>query len=131
MGLHTWFYKNKELYSEYRALWERLDKHENYEIYLDDMELLQINHRIDEISDLNDAAYHDAFRTSKREKELTLNLKSGVVERINGEYTLDVIFSKKECDKWLIDNAEMVYSISTEYLDKFWNEFPNGVIDFG
>ncbi len=82
------------------------------------MEIFQIETRIDEISLLNDADYHDVFRTSKRE----LN---------NGEYTLDVIYSKQKCDKWLEDNNQTVYYMNKEYLEKFWKEFPNGVIDFG
>jgi len=133
MGLHTWFYKEKELYEEYVALNDKLYAYEINEIYLDDIEILQINHRIDEISKINDCRYHDLFRTHKRNSD--------------GTYTNDVIYSKNECFKWLKDNREFVSYKNTVFdseeeerelkrtsykvLNKFWNEYPNGVIAFG
>ena len=117
MGLHTWFYKEKELYLKQQELYSTLDKFEDYEIYLDDLEVDQINHEIDEISKINDSDHHDIFRTNKREA--------------NGEYTYDVIFSKQECEKWLIDNNIVIEPSNKRALDNFWEEFPNGVIDFG
>ena len=83
MGQHTWFLKSKELYLKQNELYEKLDKFENDEIYLDDLELLQINTEINEIDEQNDAEYHDLFRTSKRNED--------------GTYIDDVISSKKEC----------------------------------
>ena len=134
MGLHTWFHKDKKIYDEIEELYNELDKHENYEIYLDDIELLQLNTKIDKLEDINKANYHDCFRTSKREVG-------------NDEYTLDKIYSKYQCEKWLDDNKDSVYFSSTifdtpeqiekytkyglEQIDKFWYEYPDGVIDFG
>ena len=58
MGQHTWFLKSKELYLKQNELYEKLDKFENGEIYLDDLELLQLNTEIDEIGEQNDTDYH-------------------------------------------------------------------------
>jgi hypothetical protein len=134
MALHTWFYKDKKLYNEREKFYEQLDKHEKNEIFLDDTDILQIIDRIDEIDKLNKTDFHDCFRTTKREAS-------------NGEYTLDKIYSKKDCDKWLEENKKTVYWNRTlfdtdkqkkEYrklglvcLNKFWDEFSNGVIEFG
>jgi hypothetical protein len=133
MGQHTWFLKSKELYLKQNELYDKLDKFENNEIYLDDLELLQINTEIDEIDEQNDAEYHDLFRTGKRNEDST--------------YTDDVIFSKKECFEW-IDKPENYVSfkntvfdtdeqekINREYsinkLNEFWDKYPDGVIYFG
>lgn len=133
MGQHTWFLKSKELYLKQNELYDKLDKFENNEIYLDDLELLQINTEIDEIDEQNDAEYHDLFRTGKRNEDST--------------YTDDVIFSKKECFEW-IDKHENCVSfkntvfdtdeqekINREYsinkLEEFWDKYPDGVIYFG
>ena len=114
-------------------LYDKLDKFENNEIYLDDLELLQINTEIDEIDEQNDTEYHDLFRTGKRNEDST--------------YTDDVIFSKKECFEW-IDKPENCVSfkntvfdtdeqekINREYsinkLNEFWDKYPDGVIYFG
>lgn len=82
MGQHTWFLKNKELYLKQNELYEKLDKFENGEIYLDGLELLQLNTEIDEIDEQNDAGYHDLFRTGKRNE--------------NGTYTI-VIVANSNC----------------------------------
>ena len=133
MGQHTWFLKNKELYLKQNELYVKLDSFEEGEIYLDDMELHQLNHQIDEIDKENDSEYHDLFRTFKRNEDNT--------------YTDDVIFSRKECFEW-IDKSENLVSfkntkfetdeqekINREYsikkLNEFWNKYPNGVIYFG
>ena len=133
MGQHTWFLKSKELYLKQNELYDKLDKFENNEIYLDDLELLQINTEIDEIDEQNDAEYHDLFRTGKRNEDST--------------YIDDVIFSKKECFEW-IDKPENLVSfkntifetdeqekINREYsinkLNEFWDKYPDGVIYFG
>ncbi len=134
MGLHTRFYKDKVLYEEYKELYDKLDKCENFETYLDDIEIFQIDQRISEIETLNKTEYHDLFRTSKREVS-------------NGEYTLDVIYSKIECFKWLEDNKDLVSFKNTIFdsdeeekklkynsykrLKEFWEKYPDGVIDFG
>ena len=115
MGQHTWFYNDKNLYKESQLLWEKLD---NPNLYLDDLEILQIENRLDEIDRLNKTDYHNCFRTSKRESS-------------NGQYTLDVIYSRQECKKWLKDNYDTIRNLNQECLDRFWNDFPNGVIDFG
>ena len=117
MGQHTWFYKNKELYLKEQEIYSKLDKYEDGEIFLDDLDLLALNSEADKINDKNDAGYHDLFRTWKRDE--------------NGYYTEDKIFSKQECDKWLEDNKDVVGDVNTESLNKFWEEYPNGVIDFG
>lgn len=133
MGQHTWFKKSKELYLKQNELDEKLDKFENNEIYLDELELLQINTEIDEIDEQNDAEYHDLFRTGKRNED--------------GTYTDDVLFSRKECFEW-IDKPENLVSfkksvfdtdeqekINRKYsinkLNEFWNKYPDGVIYFG
>ena len=67
--------------------------------------------------DDKEAPYHDCFRTFKREAD--------------GEYTRDVIYSKEECDTWLKENAATVHDLNQERVDEFWEEFPDGVIDFG
>src|SRR5574343_792209 len=130
MGQHTWFLKSKELYLKQNELYEKLDKFENGEIYLDDLELLQLNTEIDEIGEQNDTDYHDLFRTGKRNED--------------GTYTDDVIFSKKECFEW-IDKPENFVSfkntifetdkqekINREYsinkLNEFWDKYTDGVI---
>lgn len=86
-------------------------------IYLDTLEKFQIDSEIDKINSLNDAVgFHDVFRTSKREID---------------EYLLDVIYSKKECDQWIYDNEESIWVMDKSLLDKFWETYPDGVIDFG
>jgi len=133
MGQHTWFLKSKELYLKQNTLYEKLDLFENNKIYLDDIELIQLNHEIDEIDELNNTEYHDLFRTSKRNKD--------------GTYTDDVIFSKKECFEWLDKPENLIsfkYTIfetdeqeklnrefSIDKLNEFWNKYPDGVIYFG
>ena len=133
MGQHTWFLKSKELYLKQNELYDKLDKFENNEIYLDDLELLQINTEIDEIDEQNDTEYHDLFRTGKRNEDST--------------YTDDVIFSKKECFEWINKPENLVSfknchwetdeqeEINRKYcikkLNEFWDKYPNGVIYFG
>ena len=133
MGQHTWFLKDKELYLKQNELYKKLDSFENYEIYLDDLELYQLNSEIEDIDKENKADYHDLFRTSKR--------------NVDGTYTDDVIFSSKECFEW-IDKPENLVSfkntvfetdeqekVNREYsinkLNEFWDKYPNGVIYFG
>ncbi len=133
MGQHTWFLKNKELYEKQNRLYEKLDKHEEGEIYLDDMELHQLNHEIDTIDNQNQTEYHDVFRTNKR--------------NTNNTYTNDVLFSKDECFKW-INNPDNYVSfkhtifdtdeqeklnkkIAIQKLNEFWDKYPDGVIYFG
>jgi len=133
MGQHTWFLKDKELYLQQNELYKKLDSFENDEIYLDDLELYQLNSEIDQIDEENEADYHDLFRTSKR--------------NVDGTYTDDVIFSSKECFEW-IDKPENLVSfkntmfetdeqerVNRQYsinkLNEFWDKYPNGVIYFG
>lgn len=117
MGLHTWFYKNNKLYKENEKLYNDLDKHEKDEIYLDEFEVRQIQLRIDEIDEKNDVEFHDCFRTNKREQD--------------NSYTTDIIYSENECNKWLIDNSDLIYYMNKDSLNEFWNKYPDGVIDFG
>lgn len=116
MGLHTWFYKNKELYKETIFIYDKLDELE--EQGSDDMILFEKYHnRLSEIDKLNDAEYHDCFRTSKREPD--------------GSYTTDVLYSKEECLSWLEENSDKVMDLDLMLVHQFWNKYPNGVIDFG
>jgi hypothetical protein len=133
MGQHTWFLKDKELYLKQNELYKKLDSFENDELYLDDLEIYQLNSEIEDIDKENKADYHDLFRTSKR--------------NVDGTYTDDVIFSSKECFEW-IDKPENLVSfkntvfetdeqerVNREYsinkLNEFWDKYPNGVIYFG
>jgi hypothetical protein len=118
MGLHTRFHKRKDLYDEQKSLYEKLDKHDAGIEFLDDLELYQIQSRADEISDLNDAQCHDLFRTNKRESD--------------GTYTLDILYSKEQCYKWVKENEAYVYNNDyQDSLKRFWDTYPDGVIDFG
>jgi hypothetical protein len=131
MGLHTWFYKNKFLYKEREQLYIKIDKHDNGDIHLDYLELNYLHNRCSDIDDLIETDYHDLFRTNKRE--------------VDGQYTNDVIYSKEQCDKWILENEvdfshtifdtpeqiEKLKEFSLIQLNKFWEEYPHGCIDFG
>lgn len=132
MGQHTWFGKSLKLYNEETELYKKLDAHETGDIYLDEMEIYQIQYRLNEIHDENETDYHDIFRTNKRNEDKT--------------YTDDIITSKEECDKWLEENKAFVYFSDTvfdteeqikekkihklKWLNEFWDKYPNGVIYF-
>ena len=132
-GQHTWFYKSKGLYLKEKELSSKLEKFENGEIYLDDLEQLQLNTELDEIGEFNEANYFDLFRTSKRSDD--------------GSYIDYAIFSRNECFEF-IDNPNNFVSFknsvhdtdeqeklnqerSIRRLNEFWNEHSEGVIDFG
>jgi Zn-finger nucleic acid-binding protein len=121
MGQHTWFHKDQNLLKKEVELYKKVDAHENGEIWLDDLELYQIEQELREITINNEADYHDLFRTHKR--------------NVDGTYTDDVIYSKEECDQWLKDNEHLVtWSYEKEYrklLNEFWEKYPNGAINFG
>lgn len=117
MGLHTWFHKDRKLYEEIQQLAFKETQFEDGEIWLDELDLLNLENLLDELEAKNKTNYHDCFRTTKREP--------------NGEYCLDVIYSKKECADWLLKNKEFIYNVNEERINDFWDEFPNGVIDFG
>ena len=133
MGQHTRFLKNKELFLKQNELYEKLDLYENGKIYLDEMEIRQLNFEIDEIDKQNDTEYSDLFRTGKRNK--------------NGSYTDDVIFSKDQCFEFINNPDNLVYFKYTifdtdvqekinrkkaiENLNSFWEKYPDGVIYFG
>lgn len=117
MGQHTWFYKDKDKFLKMVELYKNLDKAENWEGGYDELDAEDFYHQAEELREENKADYHDCFRTSKRNED--------------GTYIDDIIFSKKECDKWLEDNKETVYYLDKESLNKFWEEYPNGVIEFG
>jgi hypothetical protein len=132
MGQHTWFSKNKQLYLQQEKLYDKIDAHEKNEIYLDEIELLQIESEIDEIDEKNNTDYQDLFRTGKRNSD--------------GTYTDDIIFSRKECFDW-IENPENLVSFKNTIFDTdeqeeinrkrainklnaFWDEYPDGIIHF-
>ena len=120
MGQHTWFKKDKSTFDKINLLYERLDKFDNSEIYLDDLEILQINHEIDELSEQNETDYHDIFRTRLRNSDNT--------------YTDKTLCSYKETIEFIENKNNLVYSIQDNYLKQlkeFWDSYPNGVIYFG
>lgn len=132
MGQHTWFAKKLQLYLKETELLNKLDSFENDEIYLDDIELYQINHEIDELNKKNNTEYHNLFRTAKRNPD--------------GTYCDEIIISRKECFDWIKKLENKVYYTSTKFqtkdeeeirkkraiekLKEFWNKYPNGVIYF-
>lgn len=133
MGQHTWFSKSKELYLKELQLNEKMDSFEKEEIYLDNMELMQLNHEISEIHDNNRTEFHDLFRTFKRNDDRS--------------YIEDVLFSRKECMEWIKQPSNLVSFKNTIFdteedekrlrkqsmilLEKFWDKYPDGVIYFG
>jgi len=117
MGQHTWFYRDKKIYDECASMHDTLDKVETGELLMPDNEYQEMNAKVEELSDTNKTDYHDLFRTWKREP--------------SGEYTHDVIYSKEQCMSWLKENYDNVGKVNINMLNKFWEEFPDGVIDFG
>lgn len=118
MGQHTWFYKEKDKYLKMLELYEKEEKVENYEDGYNELDAQAFYEESKKLREENEAAYHDCFRTSKRNED--------------GTYIDDVvILSKEDCDIWLENNRETIYSMDRESLDKFWEEHPNGVICFG
>lgn len=132
MGQHTWFVKSKELYDKQMELYEKLDLADNFEIYLDDLDRLNIESEIERIDDENDADFHDVFRTNKRQSD--------------GSYIEEVISSRSECFEWINDPNNKVSFKNTydetdekerlnkmlaiEQLNQFWDKYPNGLIYF-
>lgn len=119
MGQHTWFYKNKDVYDKANNLWLKVDAHERGEEWVDDLELCVLIKEIDKLEGSNYADYHDVFRTWKRNED--------------GTYTDDVITSYKEMIKWFEENSDKhdANEKALKELKKFWDEHPDGVIDFG
>lgn len=117
MGQHTWFYKDKDIFNKVDLLYSKLDEHENGLIYLTDNEVNNIWKEIDELEDFNKAEFHNCFRTSKR------NIDNSHIEL--------VLYSKEECYSWINENKEYIYKLNEQYLNEFWEKYPNGVIDFG
>ena len=133
MGQHTWFSKSKALHDKQSELYVKLDSHNDGEIYLDDLERIQINYQIEEIDKQNKLDYCDLFRTNKRNED--------------GTYIDEIITSKKECFEWIENENNFVtfrYTIfdseekikeNKEFaiakLNDFWEKHPNGVIYFG
>lgn len=114
MSLCTHFLNSRELYEKSLALYIQL---ESEDIYLDDIEVLQIETQLNEIYNASKTEFYNCFRTTKREDD--------------GSYTLDVLFSKKETYQWLEENKDNVYIINYNKLNEFWDKYPNGVIYFG
>ena len=94
MGQHTWFVKDKANYLKLQELNKKLYAFEIDEIYLDELELLQLNHEADELYEQNKTEYHDVFRTNKRKS--------------NDTYIDDVIFSRKECFDYISNEENKV-----------------------
>ena len=118
MGQHTWFLKSKDLYFKSEALNEKLDELEEKDL----SEFFRVEEEMSKIYAQNSAPYHDIFRTGKRNSDDT--------------YTDDIIFSREECFEW-INNPDNHVSFDednewvTKQLNKFWDEYPDGVIYFG
>ena len=119
MGLHTWFHKNKTTYDKLNKIYQELNKLEDElgESFFEDERVIKLQEESDKLYDENEAEYHDVFRTNKRNED--------------GTYSDDVIYSKEETYKWLKENSKEIDERQIERLDKFWEEYPNGVIDFG
>lgn len=117
MGQHTWFYKDHKAYKRHEDLSQVLDDHDTGKAWLDSTEHYQVTNEHEELRKKNSASFHDCFRTSKRE--------------VDGTYCEDVIKSREECDQWLKENAATVHDLNQERVNEFWEEFPDGVIDFG
>lgn len=98
MSVHTWFYKDLELYREYISLPENVDEEYEMDLY-----------------NSLDTQYHDIFR-----------LNSCILQDT-------ILTSREETIKFLEDNKKLldIYEYTLFKINKFWNEFPNGVIDFG
>lgn len=116
MGQHTWFEKDRDLFKRQLELNKKLDAFENNEIVLSESDIDSIKLELDEIEEKNSTNYHNCFRTNKRNPD--------------GSYLDDVIYSKQECDVWLDENNLSVYYLNEELVNKFWEEYPNGVIYF-
>lgn len=123
MGQHTWLWKDKSVYMRVKDLYDKLDDSDSGKPYIDDMEEYQINSEISKLEKENSVSMsgNNLFRTSKRDYD-----SDG-----GSQYTEDRIFSLKQCRKWLIDNKEFVYDLDMDRVEKFWEEYPDGVIDFG
>lgn len=118
MGQHTWFIKDKELLKERNSLYDKLEKSDSYEEWMDEVDYRLIEERIEEIDALIDCDdFHDCFRTNKRNEDKT--------------YIDEIIWSFEECIQWLKDNKEFVYSLNMAYVKFFWSKYPNGAIYFG
>ena len=117
MGQHTWFLKDKDIFNQEQNIYKKLDKYESGEIEYDDTDYLMLQKESMRLWDENKTEFHDCFRTNKRET--------------NGEYCLDIIYSLEECDKWLLDNKELIYYLNLDSIQEFWFKYPNGVIEFG
>ena len=133
MGQHTWFLKDKETYLKLNEIYDKLDKHDLGEEWIDDMDRYHLESESTELYEKNQTDYHDLFRTNKRNEDRT--------------YIEDVLYSYDETIKWIEYNKEFVSFSHTIFdspekieenkkrcfdgLRKFWAEYPNGVIDFG
>lgn len=118
MGQHTQCYKSKTRYDELQSMYDTLNKVDSWVVYMDPADKYALEASIDRLyHESKDDKYWDVFRTNKRNPD--------------GTYTDDIIHGKDECDKWLVDNKDLVYSMDRDRLNKFWDEYPDGVITFG
>jgi|JI10StandDraft_1071094.scaffolds.fasta_scaffold2418133_1 hypothetical protein len=115
MGMHTWFYKDKELYHKYIDFCIKYDLMENDSSASLD-ELKELDEKIESMYDESKTEYHDLFRTTKREQD--------------GTYIEDIIESKQECNNWIEENKQTIYNLNQSLLNEFWDKYPNGLICF-
>lgn len=120
MGCHTWFLKDKELYLKRAEINKRMEMLKWDAEY----DTVEYDRLFDEAFNLrlkNKTEYHDLFRTTKLTND--------------GYYTDDVIYSREDCFKWINNPNNKVYFTDVELavrkLNEFWDEYPNGVIEFG
>lgn len=133
MGCHTWFVKDSGIYLKYSILQMILNSVRNNEIELNSIEYEKLLDESFNLYKQNKTEYHDLFRTNKLTE--------------SGEYTDDVIYSREECFEWINNPDNKVhfgYSVhdtdnqqqcdiecAMSELNRFWDEYPNGVIYFG
>lgn len=121
MGCHTWFLKDKELYLKRVEVRNKMELMRECDAEYD---VVEYDRLFDEAFNLhlkNKTEYHDLFRTNKLTDD--------------GDYTTDVIYSREECFEWINNRNNKVYFTDVELavrkLNEFWDEYPNGVIEFG
>lgn len=133
MGQHTWFLKDREVSNKMNELFLKLDAHDEGEIYLDDIELLQIETLLNSLDETNETEYHDLFRTDKRQND--------------GSYIEEELTSLKQTLEWIknpankvsfkrvynnTDEEEQMYrKEAIQQIHEFWDKYPNGIIRFG
>ena len=113
----TFFYSDKKTYLKVMDLYQKIYDNDSKLISLSERDLNSIWKKIEHYEDLIYTEYKNCFISRKRKSD--------------GSYIDDVIFSKKECIKWIEDNKSTISIINLNKIDEFWDKYPNGVIDFG